>query len=182
MFNLFKKSNPGPKVNDRVCINIPAKHNALLAEWKNNKKIAFVFWFDDSLRQANDFFTSHSKESVTLITSRQTTNVMLQERTPVFAEHFPLLNKEIDIFQRLNLKEIMVYSSLDEPMFQNFGGEKIISMMMKMGMKEDEVLEHRMITKAIQNAQEKIAEKVIIEQSATSQQEWFRKNFSTSVH
>lgn len=182
MFSFFKKNKPGYTFTDRVCINNTAKFNAMLAEWKSHQNMAFIFWFEDSLQQANHFFSSNTNEQVVLITAREATSMVLQGKTPVFAEHYPLLSKEVGLLQQLHLEKVLVYSSLDEPLFMNFGGEKIISMMKKMGMRDDEIIEHSMISRSIQNAQEKIAEKVIIEQSATSQQEWFRKNFPTSVH
>lgn len=179
MFNLFKKKHPGPVVTDRVCINTPAKMNTMLAEWKSNQNIAFIFWFDDSLQQANNFFSSHTNELVTLLTNREATIAGLQGKTPMFAEHYPLFSKEIALFQKLDLKKALVLSSLDEPLFLNVGGEKIISLMKKMGMKDDEVIEHSMISRSIQNVQKKIAEKVVVEQSACSQQDWFQKNLTS---
>ena len=48
--------------------------------------------------------------------------------------------------------------------------------MKMMGMKEDEVIEHSMVSKSIIKGQEKIAQQVTFEQSAASQEEWMRKN------
>ena len=48
--------------------------------------------------------------------------------------------------------------------------------MKMLGMKEDEVIEHKMVTKSIIKGQEKIAQQVSLEQSANSQEEWMRKN------
>lgn len=84
--------------------------------------------------------------------------------------------KEKELYASFALKEVHVYSSLDEPLFMHFGGEKIIGLLNKLGMKEDEPLENTLITKALHNAQEKIAAKVNLEQGALSQAEWFRKN------
>jgi preprotein translocase subunit SecA len=49
-------------------------------------------------------------------------------------------------------------------------------MMESLGMKEDEAIEHPMITQSIANAQEKIEAKVSFEQSARSQAEWMDRN------
>jgi preprotein translocase subunit SecA len=49
-------------------------------------------------------------------------------------------------------------------------------MMGNLGMKEDEAIEHPMITQSIANAQEKIEAKVSLEQSARSQAEWMDRN------
>ncbi|HEU5292145.1 MAG TPA: hypothetical protein VFU05_15955, partial [Cyclobacteriaceae bacterium] len=81
-----------------------------------------------------------------------------------------------ELFTNLNLKEIPVTSSLDEPLFQHFGGEKLIDTMKKLGMKEDEVIGHSFVTSAIRNAQKKLEKKVRIEKTANGAEEWFRLN------
>jgi preprotein translocase subunit SecA len=58
----------------------------------------------------------------------------------------------------------------------HFGGEKMISLMEKMGVSENEVIEHPMISAAIKNAQEKISKEIIVEHAAQCQAEWFSKN------
>jgi preprotein translocase subunit SecA len=79
----------------------------------------------------------------------------------------------------LNLQDVQVWSALDEPLFKHFGSDKIIQMMKQLGMKEDVAIEHNMISKAIQNAQEKISKKVLIDQAASSQEEWLKKNWAS---
>ena len=65
---------------------------------------------------------------------------------------------------------------MDEPLFKHFGSEKIIPLMKMMGMKEDEVIEHNMVSKSIISGQEKIAKQVTLEQKASSQAGWMEKN------
>lgn len=65
---------------------------------------------------------------------------------------------------------------MDEPLFLHLGGERMIQLMQQMGMKEDEPVEHSLITNAIHNAQEKLAKKVTVEHTAGSMEEWFSKN------
>ncbi len=48
------------------------------------------------------------------------------------------------------------YLSLEDDLMRIFGGERITSMMETMGMKEDEVIEHRFLTRAIENAQKRV--------------------------
>ena len=73
-------------------------------------------------------------------------------------------------------EKIIVFSAMDEPIFKHFGSDKLIPLMKMMGMKEDEVIEHNMVSKSIIKGQEKIGEQVTLEQSAGSQEEWMRKN------
>ena len=48
------------------------------------------------------------------------------------------------------------YMSLEDDLMRIFGSERISSLMERMGMKEGEVIEHRWLSKAIANAQEKV--------------------------
>lgn len=176
MFNLFKKKEPGIKLIDKVVIDESAKLNSLLLQWNNNKDTAFIFWFDESLRLAESFFAGKTTMPVILLTTKEATSPKLAGQTPVFAEHYPLRQKEQELYSRMGLKTVQVFSSLKEPLFQRFGGEKIIEVMKRLGVKDDEIIEHNMISKAIQRAQGKIEKQVLIEQSAHSQDDWLKKN------
>lgn len=48
------------------------------------------------------------------------------------------------------------YLSLDDDLLRIFGGEKISSLMDRIGFEEDQPIEHRMISKAIENAQRRV--------------------------
>jgi preprotein translocase subunit SecA len=48
------------------------------------------------------------------------------------------------------------YLSLEDDLLRIFGGERISSIMSRLGMEEGEPIEHRMISKAIENAQNKV--------------------------
>ena len=103
-------------------------------------------------------------------------NICLQSKTPVFVEHYPLHSKELELIKNWTAEKIIVYSAMDEPLFKHFGSEKLVPLMKMMGMKEDEVIEHSMVTKSIIKGQEKIASQVNSEHSASSQGEWMKKN------
>lgn len=177
MFNFFKKKGPVINVVDKVVINETAKLHTLLNLWKNDKNIAFIFWFDESLRQAENYFSSQTTEPIPLLTAREAASPQLGDRTPVFAEHYPLRSREEELYLKMNLENVQVFSSLKEPLFQQFGADKIIQVMQQLGMKEDEVIEHSMISNSIRRAQEKIEKKDIIEQAAHSQKDWLEKNY-----
>ncbi len=48
------------------------------------------------------------------------------------------------------------YLSLEDDLLRIFGGEKLLKVMDKLGMKEGEPIEHPMVTRAIENAQKKV--------------------------
>ena len=152
-----------------------AKFNAIYEAWKKNPDTVFIFWFDASLDKATALFQGESNIASNFLTAREAATAHLSGKTVVFAEHYPLLEKEKALFEKLHLTEVSVWSGLDEPLFKRFGADKIIGTMKALGMKEQDPVEHNMITKSIHNAQEKIAAKITIDQSAHSQDEWMQK-------
>jgi hypothetical protein len=48
--------------------------------------------------------------------------------------------------------------------------------MKQLGMKENEPVQHKLISQSIHNAQEKIAQKLVVEHASSSQKEWMEKN------
>lgn len=178
MFGLFKKKGAEVKIIDKVVISQEAKLQAMFNLWEVNKNIQFIFWFEESLRQAESFFATQTTDPIALLTAREATANLLTGKIAVFGEHYPIYSKEETLYKRLHLEKVEVFSSLREPLFNKFGGDKIIQMMQQLGMKEDEIITHSLVSKAIRNAQDKIEKKVLIEQTAYSQQDWLTKNVS----
>jgi hypothetical protein len=177
MFNLFnRKKEAGTNVKDIIWISTEAKWKGLVELWKKNNDTVFIFWFDESLWQAEQSLAPHPTADMNFTAAREVHRHLTENRPVVFAEHFPLKKKEQELFKDLGLEEVKVLSALDEPLFKKFGSDKIIQMMKQLGMNETESIQHSMITNAIQNAQEKIEKKLTIEQTAHSQNEWIEKN------
>jgi len=170
----FRKGPPEIKINDKVWMNAHAKWQACLDMYALNSKLLFVTWFEDTHGTLSTLF---GPEKQNVIFAKELESKITGDRMLIFAEHYPLSKIEQSLFTKLQLDNVPVLSSLDEPLFLLFGGEKMITMMQRLGMEENEVLGHTMITKAIRRAQVKIEERVKTEQKAMSQQEWFQKNF-----
>mgnify|MGYP003546834439 CR=1 FL=1 len=177
MFNFFRKRSDGPQVTDAVFISTAAKYQVMLDEWEKNKSIIYIFWFDDSLNEATTYFSTATTEEVVLLLARQITFQQLSGKIPVFAEHYPLETKEQSFYEKMNLKQVKVYSALNEPLYKQFGADKIVELMRKLGMKEDEAIEHNMISTSIKKAQKKIEKNIVFEQTAHSQSDWLQKNY-----
>lgn len=97
----------------------------------------------------------------------------------LFSGHYPLPAKENKIIEKLSAypcAEITFCSSIDDPSFEPFGADRIIAILDQLGLKEDECIEHSMVSKAMANAREKIAGMVKQEVAAKSEGEWFLKN------
>jgi len=160
-----------------------AKLKAISNLKKINPDCLFIFWFDNSLRQAESSLQSEFLSSSDLLMAREIHASQLENKKVIFAEHYPLHQKEEELFTKLNLAEVQIWSALDEPLFKQFGSDKIIGMMKQLGMKEENAIEHNMISKAIQNAQEKLSKKVLLDQTCSSQEEWMKRNWiDTNSH
>lgn len=170
MFDFFKKKKGQLRITDKIWMTEAAKWKAIADQKKKEPNSVFIFWFDNSFRQAE------ASNLTDLLMAREVHASQLENKPIVFAEHYPLQQKEQELFEKLNLTEVQIWSALDEPLFKQFGSDKIIGMMKQLGMKEENAIEHNMISKAIQNAQEKIAKKVLVDQLCTSQQEWMQRN------
>ena len=118
------------------------------------------------------FFRSvESIDFVKKLSGKRTTQLL-------FPGHYPLPSKENKFLNRFSVLKIqsVFYSSLDEPSFEIFGTLQIISVMEKLGVKDEEAIEHPMVSKAMERAREKLENKVKFEHEASSEKEWFQKN------
>ncbi len=178
MFGLFEKSQgPRIKITNKVWMSKQAKYDACKRMLELDPFMVFVTFFPATKRDLVDFLNADVQGSTVSLTS-ETFPDLLRNRIVVFAEHHPLISVEEKEIRRLMLDDVSVLVSLDEPFFKTFGGDKTIAMMNKLGINENEILDHSFIDKAIRNAQEKISKKVIVEQPAPSQEEWFNLNFN----
>lgn len=179
IFNLFgKKEESGDNhvFVDRAYVSTTAKMNACAELARQEPDRLFICWFADTATRFKEFFRQQGLDENLITDTHHLHTSKLQNKKPVFVEHYPLHTKELELIKNWSTEKIIVYSALDEPLFRHFGSDKLIPLMKMMGMKEDEVIEHAMVTKSIIKGQEKIAEKVSLEQSASSQEEWMRKN------
>ena len=175
MFSLFGRKEIQPKITDRVFISSVARQNAIVEKARSQRVLVIITWFDESYHLVQSSLQSNNLQTEIYL-AREIAAHNIQTRPVLFFEHYPLLQKEIELIRRLQLKEVIFYSALDEPLFKHFGGEKIISLMQKMGLSENEAVEHSMIGAAIRNAQEKLSKEIMVEHTAMSQAEWFSKN------
>ncbi len=139
-----------------------------------NPKTIFIGWFDQTITELEE---NIKNSPATVLNARTVHKAQVEGSTIIFIEHHPMKIKEEMVFKQLSLSEAIVLIALDEPLLIIFGGEKLIKIMQDLGMKEDEIIEHKMVSQSIANAQEKIEKKLEIEQSMRSQSEWIEKNF-----
>jgi hypothetical protein len=176
MFKLFHKENSKAKIIDRVFMQELGKWNYCLNILAENPKTIFIGWFDATIAALENFIVRTNSFPVAILNARSVHRSQVDGSSIVFIEHHPMKSKEELIFYQLNLKEVIILTALDEPLLTLFGGEKLLDIMQKLGMKEDEIIEHKMVSQSIANAQKKIEGKLVIEQSVRSQAEWIERN------
>ncbi|HEX6914513.1 MAG TPA: hypothetical protein VF145_04700 [Chitinophagaceae bacterium] len=178
MFSWFRKRKSGPVIRDIVFATEAAKQKALFELASTSPLTVFVAWFENTRDRLREYFDYHHNES-SVITYRELRTAL--HRDLVFVEHYPLNEKENNVFQSLEAKAITVYSSLDEPLFRRFGGDRISVLLEKMGLDENEPISHPLITKSIHGIQEKIAANITIDQPAAGMEEWMQKNVTPGM-
>ena len=143
---------------------------------KSDPATVFIAWFPETTRKFKEFFGQHDIAENRVMDARNIHSALLADKTAVFVEHYPLHGKETELVKNWAQDHFIVFSAMDEPLFKHFGSEKMIPLMKLLGMKEEEAIEHSMVSRSIIKGQEKIAAHVTFELSANSQAEWMEKN------
>ncbi len=178
MFGLFKKKESMPPIRDMVWMSDAAKKQGALALVDGAKAPVIAGWFDDTIQTWQRFFEAEGRsfhiESVPYLQALD-----VKDRTVFLLEHYPLASRETKVMLHWKPKEIIAFVSMEDALLQLFGGDNLIALMQKMGIAENETLEHKMISRSIRNAQEKLDKKVPHERPTDSQEEWFALNVNT---
>jgi len=176
LFDFFKKKNTGPEMKDLVWMDRANKLSGGLKLYEAHKDAVVIAWFSVTENEFNKLFAAKLSMPPQIKMANQITAATVLDKTVIFLEHYPFRSKEENLIAEWKPKEIFVLNSLDEPLFKMFGGERITTMMQRMGMQDGETIEHPMVSKSLERAQRKLEEKVVMESSANSAEEWFRKN------
>ena len=174
LFNFSSKKSQSYESKDFVWLNQQGKLACLTNLIQQNPDAAIIAWFEQTQETFQKFLNQQNLNTEILLarTVSHATNKVL-----IFLEHYPLATKESNLIQSINPAKVFFLSALDEPLLMHFGGGKIVDVMKNLGMKEDETIEHPMISKAIENLQEKLEKELTIENSANSQEEWLERNY-----
>jgi preprotein translocase subunit SecA len=65
---------------------------------------------------------------------------------------------------------------MDDGLMRHFGSDKIRPLMESLQIKDDESIEHAMVSKAIQRARERLMEEIVTESKTKTESEWFTRN------
>ncbi len=180
LFGLFGKKEEksfSKLIINEIYISKFSKQNAVLQFAIKNNNTIFIAWFENTFIEFENLFETNNIASEKLCLANNISSVTIQNKIVVFLEHHPLRTVEEAKLQYLIQETFVFYNALTEPIFQLFGGENIILLMLKMGYKEGEKIQHKMIDKSIIKAQNKIADSIVVESNIkTSQEEWLKIN------
>jgi hypothetical protein len=97
----------------------------------------------------------------------------------LFSGHYPMSVTEYATLKSLSdsgYDKFIFCLSFEDPLLEMFGSQNILPLLEKLGLEEEESIEHAMVTQSIQRAREKVESKVSHEIKAKSPEEWFALN------
>lgn len=98
----------------------------------------------------------------------------------IVAERHPLLEQDDALIQFARQCacrfRITHHLSLDDPLLQVFAGDWVRSVLERLGMKEDEAIQSRMVSRRVREAQKKITQNVVEKSVPESAEAWFERN------
>ncbi|MES2591637.1 MAG: hypothetical protein V4608_07120 [Bacteroidota bacterium] len=177
MFDFFKRKPKLVDYEDIVWITEPEKQQGVLEIIKKNPDVLILSWFSETQESFKSYLTkNHLSNSVNLIKpgiGNTTHSVIL------FLEHYPILSTEQELLKQFSTQKIIFATALSDPLIMEFGGEGLVKLTKMLDLKEGESIQHKMISKSIRGAQEKVEQKTgnTLSYYAKSSNEWFHKYY-----
>lgn len=97
----------------------------------------------------------------------------------LFSGHYPINATEQAVLKNLStvgFQKFVFCISFDDPLLKIFNSQNILPLLEKLGLEDEEAIEHNMVTQSIKRAREKVESKVTREIQAKSPEEWFAIN------
>jgi hypothetical protein len=179
-FGLFGKKERNSfhkKFTNVIYASDIAKQKGIVQFALANNDAIFIAWFTNTAASFRKQFLANNINEDRIVEAKSFSAAKYSTATIIFLEHFPLRAKEEELVQHCIQEEFIFYNALTEPIFQYFGGDRIIELMRKMGYKDDETIQHKMIDNSLLKTQQKIAERVQFESNTSaSQSDWMLVN------
>jgi preprotein translocase subunit SecA len=186
--NLFSSKKKSINKTDRIYLTRKAANKAIinyvLQSTMDSKHVIIIYFFKETRHEfesevtnannvvwVNAHFSAQVKTSA--IGGLDNTNIIVAETYPDFNVEQNLL----EIIQEIGYDtgKVIFFNGLDDPIFIPFGAERIQKLMISMGMSEDEPIEHAMISKSIDRAQQKVTAKKMLMSRIDSRAEMIRQ-------
>jgi hypothetical protein len=207
MLSFFKKTDI-PLHTDKVWKTRPASLKGMmteaLKEVAQSRKPIIVFWFNDRLesllnfldqyhvpfKRLDEYFDLNEDKTIFILDAKLVFSSLHSEalkakpKAIIADGHYPLVDYENKVIEKLcgpqPTAPVLFCQSLADPFLQSFGSDHIISLLEKLGLDENESLDHPMIRKALEHARKKISDSVSSEIRTQTEGDWFIKNVKKS--
>lgn len=173
---LWKKAPPpDPPSTDRVWRDLGARDRAVVRAAADPDVVLVAFFEATAARVAALLAAREVLLAGEVGRLRTPRAVLVVERHPLPSENRALLVRLAELAPGVLP---LFFSALDEPLLRTFGGERIIALLDNLGLAPDEPVEHRMVSEALANAREKVAERLGSgpPSRARSMEEWLLVN------
>lgn len=204
MFGLFKKSPPEIAYRDKVWKTRDQALKGLatmaLLRVQQGKPALILGQFQADLADFEAFFKEH-KVPYSLLQADAATvasaTIHLGETSGIefgwfrqrvselgatevmFIGHYPIPSKEhkqLSALQSIGINSFLFGTGLDDPLLAMFLSSNILPLLEKLGMEDEEALEHDYIKSSLKRAFQKLSSKVPFEKPAKSAKEWIEVN------
>ena len=179
MFSFFRRKKNEELPAIMVFTSKVQLYKWLIADARKAPSTIFYF-FEETGNELRALLDAAGAESVKLLNWKDTDKANLSDKFYV-AELYPLADPYTSLIKHIRQhkgRSIQTLSHLESPIFMKMGGEKLKTLVARLGIKEEEFISHAMITRAISNLQAKLDQKVVIEREANSIEDWCRSNLS----
>jgi hypothetical protein len=125
------------------------------------------------------FLTSASDLNHASVLSFLKLNSTVFSSEALFTSHYPMSafeNTTLQILTTAGFSKFVFGLSFDDPLLKIFNSQNILPLLEKLGLEEEESIEHNMVTQSIKRARQKVESKIKFEAKAKSPEEWFALN------
>tara|TARA_R110000744_G_scaffold106203_1_gene202395 strand:- start:157 stop:699 length:543 start_codon:yes stop_codon:yes gene_type:complete len=177
MFSFFKREKSKELPAIIVFTSKVQLYKWLIADAVQSPSTIFYF-FEETGNELRALLDAARAETIKLLNWKDANKTMISDKAYI-AELYPLsgpYTNLINSVQQRSKTSIQALSHLDSPIFIKMGGEKLKTLVARLGIREDESISHAMVTRAISNLQSKLDQKVVAEREANSIEDWYRTN------
>lgn len=129
----------------------------LLKEASGSSKI--LYYFDETRNELSNLIDAAKIHNCEIFDARNYSSNAPD--TLILSETHPLASVANKLLSRVHPEtNLQCFIGMDEVLMKLFGSDRIIGMMQKMGMKQDEAISHPMVTGSLQKAQLKLDQKI----------------------
>lgn len=179
-----KKAPPEPPSVDRVWGSLSARDRALVRAAQAGPLVVLAFFDETVDRVRAALGQAGLSEGPRCSVARVD---QLERRPPdaqlIIAERHPLPANNRALLERLQREAPLApppvfFSALDEPFLLRMMGPSVGALMSRLGLSDDEPIEHPMIARALKNAREKAAQRFGAKAplASSSMAEWLQRN------